>query len=388
MTHRVLLLFALLGLLASSCQAQDDGPTRSDDAEASNAGHHAHGQEDLPSVVFKGHHPDTIVYPEGWEDPLFYIEGQLCQHLRSIHEDRDGVLWFATNVYGLMRYDGDTLMYLDMNPGLGKGGVRGGFAAGPEGQLWVGSSSGLMRIDRMPEKPGQKGYAMTLLTEDDGLSGNEIWSLLVDRQGILWVGSTEGLQTYSEGAFSDFPFPKGRVSDTTTYFGYERITGLLEDRDSRLWIGTDGFGITRWDGTQFETWTKADGLADNVISGFLEDRQGHVWISSTYTGISRWDGEQFRHFTQEGLVDGVEAGAWFEDRNGDIWFAVENEGVYRYDGQAFEKFAYGENGLNTNGVLCIYRDRQNRFWFGAWGGLFRFDGQQFTAVTREGPWTP
>ncbi len=54
-------------------------------------------------------------------DPLFFIDGQLCQHVRKIFQDRSGNLWFGTNVYGLMRFDGDTLVYFDEKDGLGLG---------------------------------------------------------------------------------------------------------------------------------------------------------------------------------------------------------------------------------------------------------------------------
>ncbi|MCB0535322.1 MAG: hypothetical protein KDD14_24155, partial [Saprospiraceae bacterium] len=68
-----------------------------------------------------------------------------------------------------------------------------------------------------------------------------------------------------------------------------------------------------------------------------------------------------------------------------IWFAAENHGVYRYDGASFTNFNTTD-GLNTNGVLCIFEDQQGRFWLGGWGGLFRFDGTSFFSVTKDGPW--
>ena len=53
------------------------------------------------------------VQEEEYVDPLFEIEGQLCQHVRCIFEDSYGNLWFGTNVYDLMLYNGDSLVYLD-----------------------------------------------------------------------------------------------------------------------------------------------------------------------------------------------------------------------------------------------------------------------------------
>lgn len=375
---------ALLSL-AAACSTQEGGQAHDPHADASadksveSTSPVGERQTDAAINTQLRPYENDVVYPDGWVDPLLYIEGQLCQHLRLIHEDRNGGLWFGTNVYGVMHFDGDSLQYLDINPGLGKGGIRGGIREDPSGTLWFGASTGLVSYD---------GKAFALLTAADGLPDNDIWSMLLDKAGMLWIGTAAGLCRYDGQNFTPFPFPKGQVQDTTTYHGYDRVTALLEDRQGRLWIGTDGFGLTRWDGTDFDIWTMDDGLQGHVISGFLEDREGNIWISTMYGGISRWDGKAFRHYSKEGLVEGQEVGSLYEDRDGSIWFAVENVGVYRFDGSAFKLFAYGENGLNTNSILNIHRDRQNRFWFGGWGGLFRFDGREFTAVTREGPWAP
>ena len=73
-----------------------------------------------------------------WVDPLFYIDGQLCQHVRRIFQDRSGDLWFGTNVYGLMRYNGDTLEYFSENDGLGGGRITA-IVEDKEGNVWFGT---------------------------------------------------------------------------------------------------------------------------------------------------------------------------------------------------------------------------------------------------------
>lgn len=111
-----------------------------------------------------------------------------------------------------------------------------------------------------------------------------------------------------------------------------------------------------------------------------------------FGGISRYDGKSFTNFTKDGVISGVEVGGLYEDDAGSIWFAAENAGVYRYDGtsrpagQAEFTNYYKADGLITNGILSIFKDKEGRFWFGGWGGLFRYDGKSFTPVTRDGPW--
>jgi ligand-binding sensor domain-containing protein len=44
--------------------------------------------------------------------------------------------------------------------------------------------------------------------------------------------------------------------------------------------------------------------------------------------------------------------------------------------------------MSSGGILAIMEDREGRFWFGGFGGLFRFDRKtsRFTPVGKQGPW--
>jgi len=121
-----------------------------------------------------------------------------------------------------------------------------------------------------------------------------------------------------------------------------------------------------------------------MIYDLLFDSKGNLWIGTFGGGVSKFACEKFTNYTKDGVVNGIEAGNFFEDRNGDIWFGVENNGVYKFDGDSFDHY-YKKEGLNAS-VLSIYRDKESRFWFGGWGGLFRYDNGNFTSVTKDGPW--
>jgi ligand-binding sensor domain-containing protein len=149
-------------------------------------------------------------------------------------------------------------------------------------------------------------------------------------------------------------------------------------------LGTDGYGICKYDGDTFVHFTTEDGLCDHTIYDLKSDSKGNIWIGTYWGGVSKYDGEKFTNYTKDGIISGDEAGGFFEDNNGDIWFGVENNGVYKYDGEHFIHY-YKEEGLD-GAILSNYRDRENRFWFGGWGGLFRYNDNSFFPVSKDGPW--
>lgn len=268
-----------------------------------------------------------------YTDPLFFIDGQLCQHVRNIFQDKSGNLWFGTNVYGLMRYDGVALKYFSKDDGLGGGRITE-IVADKKGNVWFGTYGGLTKYD---------GKSFTNFSVKDGLIDNEVWSIAIDSNGIFWIGTIEGVTRFDGEKFTSFPIPQAAVKDPTPILSRKRVSCIIEDKKGNIWFGTDGYGICKYDGKTFTHITKEDGLCDNNIYDLMEDSKGNIWIGTMYGGISRYDGKSFTNL-------------------------------------------YTKEGLNTNGILCIFEDREGRFWFGGWGGLFRYDGKSFFSVTKDGPW--
>ena len=323
-------------------------------------------------------------------DPLFFIKGQLCQHLRRIFQDKRGDLWFGSNVYGIMRYNGDKLEYFSENDGIGGGRITG-IVEDKEGNVWFGTYGGLTRYD---------GKSFTNFSEKDGLVNNDVWSLIIDSNGIFWIGTMEGISRFDGKEFTTFPIPKPDMNNTTSILSRNRISNIMQDRNGTFWFGTDGYGICRYDPSvspgsgkkTFTFFTKKDGLCGDNVTHILEDKNGDIWISTMFGGISRYDGKSFTNFTLNGVVSGIEVWSIYEDKAGNIWFPAENFGVYRYNGKSFANFTE-KDGLNTNAIQCIFEDKEGRVWLGGWGGLFRYDrsaeqanGKSFSSVTINGPW--
>jgi hypothetical protein len=81
------------------------------------------------------------------------------------------------------------------------------------------------------------------LTIEDGRSQNAVYALLQDRQGSLWIGTTDGLNRYDGYAFTVFrhdPFDPATLSSSY-------VTAVLEDTRGHFWVGTQDGGLNRLD---------------------------------------------------------------------------------------------------------------------------------------------
>ncbi len=333
--------------------------------------------------------------------PLYY-EGQLCHWVRDIIQDTNGDLWFATNHYGAMRYNGDSLMYFMANEGFGGNQVRG-ITQDKAGNVWFGTSQGITKYD--PTIASEKN-PFTNYTTDDGLVHNEVWSIMIDRNDVIWIGTEEGISSFDGTAFTTLQIPRAEVKDAKPRISKNRISTIIEDKQGVLWFGTDGYGICKYDPmalqnankNKFTLITKKEGLCDNMITDLFEDSKGQIWIGTMYGGLSKYDGKSFTNYTQEGLIKGIEVGAIYEDKNNHIWFAAEHQGIYSYNPSLEAKGANPfrnlnkTDGLESEGIISIFEDKDGRFWLGGWKGLFRYnplaknEERTFFNITKSGPW--
>jgi ligand-binding sensor domain-containing protein len=156
-----------------------------------------------------------------------------------------------------------------------------------------------------------------------------------------------------------------------------QVYALLQDHRGYLWMGTRGGGITRFDGIRFQTFTEKDGLVNSYIHRIREDRRNRLWIT-TNNGISVYDGVRFTNHIPTGYDGPVSIYDIAFDRKGRKWLA-SGVGVLLFedlpDGQVGGKFfnitrQLGLPNLTVNSVLI---DRKNRIWIATGKGLYRID---------------
>ncbi|MBK6381117.1 MAG: hypothetical protein IPF72_16115 [Chitinophagaceae bacterium] len=76
------------------------------------------------------------------------------------------------------------------------------------------------------------------------------------------------------------------------------VFSLLEDRSGNLWLGTFN-GVSKFDGRTYKQFTEKEGLGNNDIYTMLEDRSGNIWFGTAGGGVSKYNATKFRHFTEQ-----------------------------------------------------------------------------------------
>lgn len=100
-------------------------------------------------------------------------------------------------------------------------------AVDKDGVVWAGTwGGGLSRFD---------GTKWKVYTVKDGLPGNHVFMLHIDKKEQLWVGTNKGLARFGNGKFSALTTADGLFSDT--------VFAMDTADDGSLWIGSFG-GVT------------------------------------------------------------------------------------------------------------------------------------------------
>ena len=160
-----------------------------------------------------------------------------------------------------------------------------------------------------------------------------------------------------------------------------RIDHIAEDSEGYLWFATWDNGVSRFDGDEFQHFTRQDGLLSDQVYFILEDSQKRLWFGTLY-GVCWYDGIEFHHLEDEGIA-GRAVQFVYEDNEGRIWFGGHRTLGY-YDGTVFhdliplylQHYEQPPSPQWSNQCWGITQDPQGHMWFG-FDYPIRFDGQSF-----------
>jgi len=308
-------------------------------------------------VRFDGHE-FTPFHPPASDDypPTHFV--------RSLLAGRDGHLWIGTDSDGLARYDPQRdhwTLYRPGTAGMLKGTVRA-LAEDLDGQIWAGTvGGGLQRLDAA-------GQQFTRFGKAQGLPDERVQSLLVARDGTLWVGSWSGLVRLRRGAQRFEPAPEGLQLEGRV------ITLLHEDAQGRLWVGTQSGELLRSGGGRID-WLDRGGGADGGLQALVEMEDDEIWVGRSH-GIEirrAGDGEVLRRMrhsvTRPWGPAGSDVRAMVRDRSGVLWMGSYGGGLQRHvpnGGAIWVRHGDGDEDsvLGVADVRSLIELRNGEIWAG------------------------
>ena len=265
------------------------------------------------------------------------------------------------------------------------------FASAPDGMLWVGTDSGIHRLD-----PAAPASDWETYTSKDGVGGLNSWAnaLTVVRDGTVWAAITnsdasryrdgewvyfEGMRSYDSVAvdaqgrawFGDesegivvLNADGSRVMEFTAENGLpsDKVLALLADGET-MWIATDS-GLVRYSNGELELVIEKDTLPHSYLRDLALDANGRLLIGATLS-LLRYDGEQLEvlfNFQKEGYLNWLNMVAVAPD--GVIWAGTQN-GLFYFDLEAgtWDRWTTAD-GLLTNFITALHVDQYGAIWVG------------------------
>jgi signal transduction histidine kinase/ligand-binding sensor domain-containing protein len=152
------------------------------------------------------------------------------------------------------------------------------------------------------------GHAVTDFTDSPG-APSAVWALAKDREGYLWVGSTQGLYRFDGFVFE----PWGDLSPDP--LAGSRVRALQVDGSGNLWVAFNAGGVTRISNRRARNFGEADGLKGTGFRALAIDASGTVWAGSRRGLFSiageRWlSHEQFAEAQVTSLLADAHGGLW------------------------------------------------------------------------------
>jgi ligand-binding sensor domain-containing protein/two-component sensor histidine kinase len=288
-----------------------------------------------------------------------------------------------------------------------------------KGFMWFGTLNGLNKFD---------GYSFTVYThqpnDTTSISANGITAIYEDQDGMLWIGTTDGILNkfdrtteifYRHEIANRVTVPASKAKEYYEYpISFSRnnsntITTIAEDNTGKLWLGTWGKGLFRFNKKNGEIRhfyfdnSNPHSLSYNRIMSILVDSEGTIWVGTFGGGLNKVSFSEgihkhssvveeihFIQYKQNPLnrnsLSDNKVISLFEDRFHSIWIGTYDGGLNQLKESqknlhpadaVFNSYKHNrrnDKSLGNNTVMAITGDTRGYLWIGTFGGgLNSFD---------------
>ncbi len=201
--------------------------------------------------------------------------------------DHNRIVWVSTLKGGLSYFENSKFVHIDLDQSdtdLYLSNFVRKLDVDKNGILWIGTSQGLDAYDIENKKIT---HHFLEKNNDAVTKRKNIRTLLVGSNGNIYIGTSTGLYIY---------YPKSGKSDyyrndpnDSTSLGHDIIMEIYEDSKGGIWLGSLGGGLMFFDtySKTFKNYSPDKGFPDGSVASIQEDANGNLWLG-TNKGIVKF----------------------------------------------------------------------------------------------------
>lgn len=273
-----------------------------------------------------------------------------------------------------------------------------------QGLIWISTPLG---IDAYNPNTQTFRHYRSDITDPETPSPGFLRSPVESEDGNLWFITDDGMNYFDRGTDRFIRYERNVKQQDGLLSASARINKALIDRSGLLWVGSQGSGVNKESRVNiFSLITKTAGnpnsLQDSNVNVIYEapSEPGIIWFG-TNTGLDRYDKKtgafvHYRHddHTKTSLSKERVTGIT-EDKNGRFWVAT-HQGLNLMDREkeTFTFFTHNPSDVNSLGhehITCLTPASNGTLWIGTDAGLghFDFDNKKFVHyVEQDTSYTP
>lgn len=274
-------------------------------------------------------------------------EGQPIPVAASFLRDSDGSVWIGGLRALAHWHDGISEVYsIKALKDITGGTPLMALARTPDGSLWAGALETPPGLARLTE-----GELKSFVTRSFDGSKIPVTTMIVDRDGNLWVGSVgQGLFRIREDRVEHYGRADGLSNDN--------VDALFEDKEGILWVATPS-GIDSFRNPPVTTFSSLEGLGMDLAMGVLAGRDGTIWVANG-NSLDHIAGETVTSIRQRHGLPGEQATAMLEDSTGNFWVGVDDD-LYLLKNGHFQRVP-GPHHESLGMVFGLVEDREGNIW--------------------------
>lgn len=235
---------------------------------------------------------------------------------------------------------------------------------------------------------------------NEGLMHNSIATILQDKNGYMWFGSSNGLYRYDG---YDFVYYSNSPDDNFSLLS-NKVNALFEDSKGVLWVGTK-LGLCHYDREEdrFVSGLNSRNMDAKVrqisdpVGCIKEDQYGALWVGTRYglyqilkDSDTSYSVQLINSGSSENSLTHNNVNSIEEDHLGRLWIGT-NMGLNLLQRSKDGKFSFkryinkpeDKNSLSNNYVSKILKGADGRLWIGTKKGLNLFEIDTVSGVEKN-----